>query len=69
MLYLNDDKVDTKAKELEKLLSGEKTMIFRGVAGRKLPYGRVEAGEPLYFIENNGNGLIKAKTLVKSVYN
>ena len=28
---------DTKAKVLDKLLKGTKTMIIRGAAGRKLP--------------------------------
>ncbi|MFZ5354572.1 MAG: hypothetical protein ACOZCL_17855 [Bacillota bacterium] len=60
---------DTKAKVLEKILNGTKTMIIRGAAGRKLPHGRVFAGETLYFIENNGSGLIKAKATVKSVFN
>jgi len=34
--------LDYKAKELENLRSGQKTMIIRGAMGRKLPYGRVE---------------------------
>lgn len=60
---------DAKAKVLEKILNGSKTMIVRGAAGRKLPHGRVFEGETLYFIENNGSGLIKAKGVVKSVFN
>lgn len=60
---------DAKAKVLEKILEGTKTMIIRGAAGRKLPHGRVFEGETLYFIENNGDGLIKAKASVKSVFN
>lgn len=60
---------DAKAKVLEKIINGSKTMIIRGAAGRKLPHGRVFEGETLYFIENNGNGLIKAKATVKSVVN
>jgi len=60
---------DAKAKVLEKILNGTKTMIIRGAAGRKLPHSRVLEGETLYFIENNGDGLIKAKAMVKSVFN
>ncbi len=60
---------DAKARVLEKILNGSKTMIIRGAAGRKLPHGRVFEGETLYFIENNGNGLIKAKATVKNVFN
>lgn len=60
---------DAKAKALSKILDGTKTMIVRGAAGRKLPYGRVFEGETLYFIENNGSGAITAKATVKSVLN
>lgn len=60
---------DAKAKVLEKIMRGSKSMIIRGAAGRKLPHGRVFEGEVLYFIENNGSGLIKAKGIVKSVFN
>ncbi|MBD7911911.1 MULTISPECIES: hypothetical protein [Clostridium] len=58
-----------KSKVLEKILSGTKTMIIRGAADRKLPYGRVFEGETLYFIKNRGYGLIEGKATVKSVFN
>jgi hypothetical protein len=61
--------VDAKAQELAKLLGGSKSMIIRGAAGRKLPYGRVETGDVLYLIENDGNGQVKAKAVVSSVFN
>jgi hypothetical protein len=61
--------VDTKAEELQKILSGSKSMIIRGATGRKMPYGRVDEGDILYFIENKGDGLIKAKAEVISVFN
>jgi hypothetical protein len=61
--------LDAKAKEMENLLRGKKSMVIRGAAGRKMPYGRVEVGDALYFINNNAEGLIKAKALVKNVYN
>jgi hypothetical protein len=61
--------LDAKAKELESLLSGKKTMIIRGAAGRKLPYGRVNSGDVLYFINNNAEGVIKAKATAKRVIN
>jgi hypothetical protein len=60
---------DKKAKELEKILSGSKTMLIRGAAGRKLPYGRVSIGETIYLIENDGKGLIAAKGIVSTVFN
>lgn len=61
--------LDYKAKELENLSKGLKSMIIRGAMGRKMPYGRVNVGDNLYFIENKGNGLIKAKALVSEVFN
>lgn len=61
--------LDFKARELENLKSGKKTMIIRGAMGRKLPYGKVNPGDVLYFIENNGDGLVKAKAVVTKVFN
>jgi hypothetical protein len=61
--------VDAKSKELEKLIDGTKSMVIRGATGRKLPYGRVSAGDILYFINNNGEGFVRAKSVVKSVLN
>lgn len=61
--------LDHKAKELENLKYGEKNMVIRGAMGRKIPYGRVEKGDKLYFIENKGDGLIKASAIVKKVFN
>ena len=61
--------LDTKAKELDKIGSGDKTMIIRGATGRKMPYGRVDAGDVLYFIENDGSGLVRGKCGVRSVIN
>jgi len=61
--------LDAGAKEMEKLLDGSKIMIIRGAAGRKMPYRRVEAGDILYFINNNSEGLVKLKGEVSSVLN
>lgn len=61
--------LDANAKELDLLLSGKKTMIIRGAAGRKMPYGRVNRDDVLYFINNNAEGLIQAKASVKDVFN
>lgn len=61
--------LDTKAGELEKMLAGNKTMIVRGAAGRKLPYGRVNPTDCLYFVQNNGEGLVRACGIVKDVLN
>jgi len=61
--------LDTKANELEKLLNGTKKMIIRGATGRKLPYGKVFEGDHLFFINNNGEGKIKAFGKVSMVFN
>lgn len=61
--------VDAKSKEMEKLISGEKNMVIRGAAGRKMPHGRVFTGDNLYFINNNGEGEVKAFGKVKHVFN
>jgi len=61
--------LDYKAKELENLKNGQKTMIIRGAMGRKLPYGRVNKADVLYFIENRGDGLVKGKATVDNVFN
>jgi len=61
--------LDRKAKELDYLRKGIKSMILRGAMGRKLPYGKVETGDRLFFIENKGDGLIKAYAFVSDVFN
>lgn len=44
-------------------------MIIRGAAGRKMPYGRLNIGDKIYFINNNGEGLIKASGTFDNVFN
>lgn len=57
-----------KEKVLEKILSGEKTMVVRGAAGRKIPHSRVFEGETLYFMKK-GSAKISATAVVESVQN
>lgn len=59
---------DDKEKVLEKILSGEKTMVIRAAAGRKIPHSRVFEGEKLYFMKK-GTAKISAAAEVKSVQN
>lgn len=61
--------LDANARELDLLLDHKKSMIIRGAAGRKMPYGRVNTGDVLYFINNNAEGLVLAKAGVESVLN
>jgi len=60
---------DAQAKELENILNGEKTMILRGATGRKMPYGRVNKGDTLYFINNNAEGKVRGMAIVSEVLN
>lgn len=60
--------VDARANEMERLLNGSKSMLIRGAAGRKMPHGRVQQGDTLYFINNNAEGLVKAKAVVRSAF-
>ncbi|MHA1975889.1 MAG: hypothetical protein ACW98F_06190 [Candidatus Hodarchaeales archaeon] len=63
--------VDAKAKanDLEEIFTGKRTMIIRGAAGRKLPYGRVQVNDVLYLIRNNGEGIVRGKCDVAQVVN
>jgi len=61
--------LDASARELDLLLEHKKNMIIRGATGRKMPYGRVNKGDVLYFINNNAEGLVLAKARVESVFN
>ncbi len=61
--------VDAKEKDLQKLLDGAATMLIRGAAGRKLPHGRVNPGDRLFFIPNDGRTLVRAQAVVSSVMN
>lgn len=58
--------LDAQARELENLLSGQKTMLIRGATGRKLPHGRVAAADVLYLINNNAEGTVRARAIVTS---
>ncbi len=61
--------LDAPAKEMDHLIYGKKTMIIRGAAGRKMPYGRVHPDDVLYFLNNDGEALVKARAVVVSVTN
>lgn len=59
---------DDKAKVLDKILDGSKTMVVRGATGRKFPHSRVNEGEILYFMQK-GSKKISAKAKVTHVEN
>jgi hypothetical protein len=60
--------LDAKYNELENLLLGIKTMIIKGTHSLKIPFGRVNEGDKLYFVNNKCEGEIKARGTVSSVY-
>jgi hypothetical protein len=63
LVYLNK-----KAKELDKLLNKEKSMIIRGANGRKCPLGgRAKVNDIVYFVETDGNMLVTHKGHIVSV--
>ncbi|MGG5317464.1 hypothetical protein [Enterococcus sp. AZ072] len=63
LVYLNKE-----GKELEKLLTHEKTMIIRGAAGKKLPLGgRAKVGDIAYFVETGGNLLVTHRGVITQV--
>lgn len=63
LVYLN-----AKAKELEKLINKEKTMIIRGAAGRKSPLGgRAKENDILYFVETGGDMMVTHKAILSKV--
>lgn len=61
--------VDAQQGELEKLLCGNARMLVRGAAGRKLPFGRVQLGDRLFFVQNDGKCLAQAWAEVTMVWN
>jgi hypothetical protein len=60
--------LDAQAKELDLMLSGQKTMLIRGATGRKVPHGRVHNGDVLYRLNNNAEGKVRAKALVLTAF-
>lgn len=63
LVYLNH-----KAKELEKLINKEKTMIIRGAAGKKSPLGgRAKVGDLVYFVETGGSLMVTHRGVIASV--
>lgn len=60
--------LDAKYNEIENLLLGIKTMIIRGAQSLKLPYGKVNEGDTLYFVNCKCEGEIRARGKVSSVF-
>jgi hypothetical protein len=60
--------VSRATKELDRLMTGDRTMLVRGSLGKKMPYGRVSEGDRLFFATGNGRNVVKAKAEVSSVF-
>ena len=61
--------LDSSAKELKKILSGEKTMIIRASMGKARPYGKVDKGDTLFFVNTSSPWRVKAMADVSDVCN
>jgi len=60
--------LDSKAKELEKLLNNEKTMIIRGASGKKTPLGgRAKINDIIYFVETGGNMMVTHRGVISNI--
>jgi hypothetical protein len=63
LVYLN-----SKAKELEKLLKNEKSMIIRGANGKKCPLGgSAKINDIVYFVETGSNMIVSHKAIITNV--
>jgi len=60
--------LDKPAGALEAMRHGKKTMVGRAYNGRRSPYGKVKAGDMLYFTENDGKQIIYGRGRVTEVY-
>ncbi|MHA2029512.1 MAG: hypothetical protein ACW99A_15655 [Candidatus Kariarchaeaceae archaeon] len=60
--------LDKKSQEFQKIREGTKSMIIRGAAGRKMPYGRVHPKDILFFINNDGSSKLIGKATVTNVF-
>mgnify|MGYP005831996823 CR=1 FL=1 len=59
---------DRSIKELEKIVNGSRSMIIRASAGKKVPYGKVNTGDRLFFVVNGSKGMVRAMADVHSVF-
>ncbi len=60
--------LDSKAKELEKLLNNQKTMIIRGASGKKIPLGgRAKINDIIYFVETGGNMTVTHRGVISNI--
>ena len=59
--------LDTRAGELEKILSGVKTMLIKEGGPAETTVHPVRPGDGLYFLRDNGEGAVRVKATVVRV--
>jgi hypothetical protein len=60
--------LDNKAQELEKLLSGQKTMLIRGAAAKKSPLGgRAKEDDIIYFVVKGSDMMVTHRGVITNV--
>lgn len=55
------------SKSIDKIISGQKTMLVRGGSSEKNIFSKVKRGDKLFFVEKNGTNYIQCTALVKDV--
>lgn len=59
--------LDTRAGELEKILSGTKSMLVKEFDPAQPAEGLVRPGDSLYFLRNNGDCVVRVRATVVKV--
>ena len=57
--------ITRSSAELKELLAGERHAIIRGSLGKRAPYGKVNAGDMLFFATGNGATKVRATAMVR----
>jgi hypothetical protein len=61
--------VSRSLKELDRLVTGNRTMLVRGSIAKKTPYGKVRTGDRLFFATGNSSrNVVKAAAAAGGVY-
>jgi hypothetical protein len=61
--------LDAEANEMDDLRTGRKSMIIHGSDSATAPYGLVEPGDVVYFVDNRTRKEVLLKATVSSVFN
>lgn len=60
--------LDANSDELGKILRGLKRMVVREIASPQRQLTQVRPGDRLYFLRNNGEGIVRLKASVSNTY-